>query len=275
MIEDVGVAGVGAMGREMGRHMLEKRFKVHAYDISAENLSRMAELGAKTHNGLKALAAATEATIVMVATEAQVREVVAGLIEGAGAGHVIVVSSSVNPHLCEALAEEAARREVVLLDGPVVFGLQGAIDGRLKTLLGGPTAAVERVRRALSAYCAEVIHVGERVGMGQLAKTINNMLHWSMVVANYEALELGERFGLHPERLRDVLLKCPATNGTLATWLEHRLTWWRKDMETVLSLAREVDLSIPLHGLVDQLMMPLTPEMTHGLILKGDQSGAK
>ncbi len=269
MIKKVGVIGVGAMGQEMTRHLVSKGFQTTVYDVQPEQVKRALANGAQSVRNIKELAAASDCSIVMVATDEQVEEVVQGengILAGASAGHVIVVCSSVNPHVCQRLAQLALKRNISLLDAPVVFGMQGAIHAKLKTLVGGPEEALEKVRPVLSAFCSDVIHMGP-VGNGQLTKTMNNMLHWTMIVANYEVLSLAKRFNIHPARMREVLLQCPASNGSLEHWMSHKLTWPQKDMDTVMELAQEVNLPIPLHGLVDQLIMQLTPKMTHGLIL--------
>ena len=266
MIKRVGIVGVGAMGLEMARHLVAKGFDVIVYDVDAERMEHAKNCGARSCSHIKELAKASDCSIVMVATDAQVAEVVDNIGSGAESGHIVVICSSTNPHICQRLADDASTKGLVLLDAPVVFGLQGAKQGRLKSLVGGPKEAVERVQPVLRAFCSDVIHMGP-VGNGQITKTANNMLHWTMIVANYEVLSLAKRFNIHPARMREVLLQCPAANGSLEHWLSHKLTWPQKDMDTAMDLAQEVNLSIPLHGLVDQLIMQLTPKITHGLIL--------
>lgn len=269
MIKNVGVIGVGAMGQEMVRHLLSKDFKVWVYDVQPAQLERAKALGAHPTTTISQLAAATDCCIVMVATDEQVKQVVQneqGILAGAKPDYIIMVCSSTHPRVCQELAEVALKKKVFLLDTPVVFGLQGAVEARLKSLVGGPKEAAAKVKPVLLAFSSDVIHMGP-VGTGQITKTANNMLHWTMVVANYEVLSLAKRLKIHPARMREVLLQCPATNGSLKEWLSHRLTWPQKDMDTAMDLAQEVNLPIPLHGLVDQLVMQLNPKMTHGLIL--------
>jgi 3-hydroxyisobutyrate dehydrogenase len=269
MIKRVGIIGVGAMGEEMARHLIEKGFEVIAYDIDSNRLERAKSHGARVSSDIKSLAENSECSIVMVATDAQVVDAVGGekgILAGAAAGHIIVVCSSTNPRTCQRLAKEVSAKQLYLLDAPVVFGLQGAKEGRLKSLVGGSEEAVDKIRPVLGAFCADVIHMGP-VGHGQITKTANNMLHWTMIVANYEVLSLAKRLNIHPARMREVLLQCPAANGSLEHWLSHKLTWPQKDMDTAMELAQEVNLPMPLHGLVDQLIMQLTPKVTHGLIL--------
>jgi 3-hydroxyisobutyrate dehydrogenase-like beta-hydroxyacid dehydrogenase len=62
---------------------------------------------------------------------------------------------------------------------------------------------VERARPLLEALGESLVHVGDRPGDGDAAKTINNMLSATNLVAAAEALALGIRAGLDPERLVD------------------------------------------------------------------------
>jgi 3-hydroxyisobutyrate dehydrogenase-like beta-hydroxyacid dehydrogenase len=80
------------------------------------------------------------------------------------------------------------------------------------------------------------------------------MLHWAHCIANYEAILLGKVYGLDAEKLRETLLQCPATNGTLARWDGTRFTWQEKDMDIALDLAQKRNLPLPFFGQVDQMI---------------------
>jgi 3-hydroxyisobutyrate dehydrogenase len=151
------------------------------------------------------------------------------------------------------VASIVAPRGLHAIDAPVCFGLAGAREGRLLTLCGGQAADVERARGAIESYSRAVRHIGP-LGTGQLAKTVNNMLHWAHCVGNYEALLLAKRHGLDAQALRRVLLECPATNGTLEAWDETRFSWPQKDMNIALRLAEQGGVPLPLFGQVDQLV---------------------
>lgn len=266
---NIGIVGAGKMGIEIIRHLINHQFKTMVYDISNEQNQKAEAFGAQIANTPAELGECTDCSMVMVATEEQVEEAINGengILKGAKPAHIILICSSVGPDRCKRMFQIAAKRGVHVLDSPVVFGQQGAIEGRLKALVGGDETILEKVRPALLSFCNDVLYMGE-IGNGQITKTVNNMLHWTMVVANYEALLLSKKLNIHPARMREVLLQCPATNGTLEHWLEHNLTWPKKDMQTVMTLADQVNLPIPLHGLVDQMIRQLNKQMTHGLVL--------
>ncbi len=262
----VGFVGVGAMGEAMAGHVLDRgRDEVFVYDIRSEATKAVAAKGARVSATLSEMAQAAEFIIVMVVDDEQTLSVISELTQSASEGTLIAVASTVHPDTMRAGGAIAGEKGLRVMDAPVCFGLLGAREGRLASLCGGEAEDVERARDVLDAYSRAVHHIGP-LGSGQMAKTINNMLHWASCVANYEALLLAKRFGLDAQAMREVLLECPARNGTLKDWDHSRFTWPLKDMDIALDLARQGDLSLPLFGQVDHLVQLLSPEGVKGLL---------
>lgn len=262
----VGLIGVGAMGHAMAGHLVRRGHGVAVYDSDAERCASAAALGATAAASLGELARAGELFIVMVATDAQSEAVVDALLAGgAPRGSLIAIAATNHPDTMRRLAAKAAARGIRFIDAPVCFGLQGAKDGRLVSLCGGAAADVDAARPALMAYSRAVHHVGP-VGAGQLAKTCNNMMHWAACVASYEMLLLAKRYGVDAQRMRQIMLDCPARNGTLEDWDSARFTWHEKDMDTALDLAQAGGLTLPLFGQVDQLVKLLGPDQVKALL---------
>jgi 3-hydroxyisobutyrate dehydrogenase len=211
------------------------------------------------------MAQSAELFIVMVVDDQQTLSVISELARSGNEGDLIAVASSVHPDTMTEAAGIVKAKGLRVMDAPVCFGLSGAKEGNLASLCGGEKEDVDRARGVLEAYSRAVHHIGP-LGSGQIAKTVNNMLHWSSCVANYESLLLAKRFGLDAQALREVLLECPARNGTLADWDSTRFTWPHKDMEIALDLARQGDLTLPLFGQVDQLIQLLKPDAVKGLL---------
>ncbi len=68
---------------------------------------------------------------------------------------------------------------------------------------------------------------------------------------------LAKRFGIDAQRMREVLLKCPAYNGTLDRWDTTKFTWQEKDMDVTMDLAQIAGLMLPMAGVTDQLVKKL------------------
>ncbi len=244
----VGLVGVGRMGLPMARHILAAGFELAVFDSDAKATSAAASLGATRAASLAELAAASEVVLVLVPTDADVRAVCCGeggLAANARAGAMIVVCSSVLPETVQAVSKEANQHGVAVLDAPLTRGVRGAEAGDLTVLVGGDAAHLERVRPVLDCFSKVVHHLGP-VGAGQVGKTVNNILLWVHMAAACEALDLGARLGVAPERMRSALQDCSADSWVLRTLPQIQPTWPAKDLENALRMAAGAACTMPL-----------------------------
>jgi 3-hydroxyisobutyrate dehydrogenase len=254
---NVGIAGVGEMGAAIAGHIAAKGHKVTVYDIDAARLKAAAERGIATAPSLEELALRAEIVLAIVSTDEQSRQVTDTISRHAAKNALIAVVATNSPYTMQELDGLAQGRGMRFIDAPVVYGASGAREGTLLSLCGGTEEDIERARPVLMAYSRNVLRVGP-VGAGQLAKACNNLLHWVHCVSNYEALALAKRFGVDAQRMREVLLECPAFNLTLKRWDNTRFTWQEKDMDVTMDLAQRAGLPLPLAGATDQLVKLLT-----------------
>lgn len=262
-----GVIGLGAMGLQMARHMVAKGFEVAGYDIDVDAMRRASDLGVKTCLSAAQVGDHAEVVIVMVATDRQVEEVVAqsGLLDRLGRGSVICIVSSCAPETCRGMAEVAAARDIGVLDCPVVLGQEAANNGTVTCYVGGEERWLDRANPVLVAFSAQVLHLGP-VGTGQIAKTINNMLLWACMAANFESLALAKRLGADIPRLIAALGHGSGANWSLSRWGKSTGKWAEKDMDVALELAQHAKVPLPLAGLVDQLMKEINQDKMKALL---------
>jgi 3-hydroxyisobutyrate dehydrogenase-like beta-hydroxyacid dehydrogenase len=262
---NVGVVGVGEMGAAMAGHLVAKGHKVSAYDINTERLAAAGRKGIGAASSLEDLAKRCELFIVIVSTDEQSAEVTDVLSRHATDNALIAIAATNAPLTMKELDKLAQSRGKRFIDAPVVYGATGAKEGNLLSLCGGTEADVERARPALMAYSRNVLRVGP-VGSGQLAKACNNLLHWAHCVSNFETLLLAKRFGVDAQRMREVLLECPAYNTTLKRWDTTKFTWQEKDMDLTMDLAQMSGLVLPLAGQIDQLVKLLSASDVKALL---------
>ena len=252
-----GIVGVGDMGLPMAGHMVTGGLDVIAHDIDPDRMAAAAAVGAKTASGLGDIAERSDIVVACLRTDDQMHAVAEELVRHDHDGQLIVVAGTHGVEFMRGLATIVEPKGRRIIDAPVVFGALGAREGNLLSLCGGDAVDVDRARPVLMTYSRGVEHVGP-LGAGQLAKTCNNLLHWIHCVANFETLSIAKRYGLDPQRMREVLMKCPGDNGTLRRWDSTRFTWQEKDMDFVVQLAQDAGLVLPLTGQVDQLIKTLT-----------------
>jgi 3-hydroxyisobutyrate dehydrogenase-like beta-hydroxyacid dehydrogenase len=263
-VKRTGIIGLGAMGLQMARHMVAKGFDVRGFDIDSGAVGRAKAQQVRTA-GPDEIARHAEVVIVMVATDRQVREVTGELLARLAPGGVICIASSVSPQTCRELATGAAERDIGVLDTPVVLGQEAANNGTLTIYAGGELRWFDRAKPVLSAFGAEVFHLGGP-GSGQIAKTINNMLLWACMAANFEALTLARQTGVDLPALVEALGHGSGANWSLSRWGKSTGKWAEKDMDVALDMAQATRVSAPLAALVDQLMKSINQERMKALL---------
>jgi 3-hydroxyisobutyrate dehydrogenase-like beta-hydroxyacid dehydrogenase len=109
------------------------------------------------------------------------------------------------------------------------------------------------------------MHLGG-VGTGQIAKTINNLLLWSCMCANYEALTFAKKIGADIPKLIAALGEGSGANWSLSRWGKSTGKWAEKDMDVALEMAQDAKMPMPLGGLVDQLVKSINQEKMKALL---------
>src|SRR5262249_36772309 len=266
-VKRTGMIGLGAMGLQMARHMAAKGFGVVGFDIAPEANERAKQYGIRICASPAEVGADADIAVVMVQTDAQVRDVVlaSGLLDRLARGAVICIAIAVPPDLCRELAQAAATKGIGVLDTPVVLGQEAANKGTLTIYVGGEPQWFDRAKPVLAAFGSQVLHLGA-CGNGQIAKTINNMLLWACMSANFEALTLAKRLGADIPRLVAALGQGSRRNRSLSRWGKSTGKWAEKDMDVALELAQDAKVPVPLSGLVDQLVKHINQEKMKALL---------
>src|SRR3954471_8278258 len=200
----VGFVGCGRMGGPMAGRLLAAGADLRAYDVDQRALRAVVDAGARAADSSRDAACDVPVVITMLPDPPVVERAARGpegILAGLGDGALWLEMSSSRPATTRALAEAAAERGAALLDAPVSGGVAGAEAGTLTIMLGGPAALVERAGPLLAELGASLVHVGDRPGDGDAAKTINNMPSGTNLAAAAEALAMGMRAGLDPARL--------------------------------------------------------------------------
>lgn len=262
-----GLIGMGAMGHQFARHMIAKGFEVTGFDVSRECNERAAGIGVNVANTVADVGKAADVVVIMVATDEQVENVIGeeGLLAALKPGSVICVASSTDPNTARALEKLCLEKKVALLDTPVVLGQEAANNGTCTCFVGGDETALEIARPVLSCFSANVMHIGPSGG-GQIAKMINNLLLWSCITANFEALTFAKKMGADIPKLIEAMKYSSGANWSLGRWGKSTGKWAEKDMDVALELAQEIKQPMPLAAHVDQLMKSIDQDKMKALL---------
>ncbi len=265
MIKQVGVIGLGKMGLPMAGHMLRKGYAVSAYDISEARMTEAAALGVKICKSPGEVAANSHLMIIVVGFDSEVMQTLRaadGIYAGARSGSIIAVSSTCYAETMHTIAEEAGAlgKNLKIIDIPTCRSERAAVDGTLLVLGGGDAAVFKECEPVFASFATDIELLGG-LGAGQVGKMINNLLLWSCISANYEGLKLGAAMGLDEEVLRQALLKSSGRNWALETWnMPRAMPWAEKDMTIVAHEADRFKLSMPMSGVVKEVIKGIKKE---------------
>jgi 2-hydroxy-3-oxopropionate reductase len=270
MAEKVGFIGLGIMGRPMAKNLIDAGHELILYNRTTEKAEELAgEGGAEVAASPGEVAAQSDVTITMLPDSPQVEEVVAGeggVLDGIQQGSLLVDMSTISPVVTEELSEKARERGASMLDAPVSGGDVGAIEGTLSIMVGGAKEDFERATPLFDAMGKTVTHVGP-VGAGQVVKAANQIVVALTIEAVSEALVLGSRGGVSPEKVLDVLGGGLAGNKVMEVkrekFLSHtfdpgfRSELHHKDLGIALAAGREYGVALPVTAIVDQMLLSM------------------
>ena len=209
--------GLGNMGAPMASNLLKAGHKVSVFDLSEAAMGAMAELGARTADSLQDVVDSADVVISMLPAGKHVEQVYlgeAGLLNVLPSNTLVIDCSTIAPETARRIAGEALQKELAFLDAPVSGGVGGAKAGTLTFICGGEVDAFDRAGPILSDMGKNIFHAGPH-GAGQVAKICNNMLLAILMNGTCEALALGEKNGLDPAVLSEIMRQSSGGNWAL------------------------------------------------------------
>ncbi len=186
----IGIAGTGKMGSAIGQDLLDRGYRVSAWNIDRAMMDALVASGATAFDDLESLVGSVDAVIAMLWDDEVAREISLGrIIPAAREGQLVIESTTLSPQMYEALAEAAAQRGVEFLACPVIGSVDGARAGTLTLYPGGRSEVFEHARELLNAIGSSIHYTGSPAASGHLKLASNCML---AVLAD----SLGELLGI-------------------------------------------------------------------------------
>ena len=270
MAQAVGFVGVGNMGWPMAACLVKAGFTVAVADSRREVANNFVQqVGGSAPDSLRQLAQVSDVIVTMLPTSVIVERVLAtgddNLFAGMKPGTIIIEMSSGVPSVTQRLAEQVAALGGILIDAPVSGGVPRAKTGQLAIMVGGDEATIERAMPVLSAMGTSVLKTGA-VGSGQAMKALNNLVSTGGFLIGIEALLIGQRFGLDPAVMTDVLNAATGMNNStqkkfkqfvLSRKFDAGFTMGllAKDLSIALQVGRETGTAAPVSALVNEMIV--------------------
>ncbi|KPH60835.1 NAD(P)-dependent oxidoreductase [Novosphingobium sp. ST904] len=199
---DIGFIGLGAMGTAMARNLAAAGHRVRAWNRSGGSVEgvEMVTSPAEAFVG--------DAVLTMLSEDAAIREVLldSGVLDGAPAGVVHLVCSTISVAFARELVERHDAAGVGYLSAPVLGRPDVAAAGQLNVILGGPAGHAARLEPVFEAIAGKVWDMGEDATVANAAKIACNMMITMAIEGMAEAVVLTEGKGLPREKFFELML---------------------------------------------------------------------
>ncbi|WP_280948425.1 NAD(P)-dependent oxidoreductase [Methylobacterium tarhaniae] len=266
--------GLGKMGLPMASRLVAAGWTVTGFDPSPAAREAFAATGGAAASSAREAAEQAALVVTMLPDGKTVRAALTGPEGVAGRlapGAIVVDMSSSAPVGTRELAQELADAGIVLLDAPVSGGVRRAVDGTLAIMVGGDKIAAATVRPLLERLGTAIFETGP-IGSGHAMKALNNYVSAAGLTAACEALRIGERFGLDPELMTDILNVSTGRNNATDVKLKpyvipksftsgFTMALMAKDLRTADDLALHEGIPAPLSRTIAALWQRALEEL--------------
>lgn len=199
---NIGLVGLGAMGRAMALNLVAAGHTVAAWNRSAIELSGVTLVDDPGE------LFQSDVVITMLPDDAVIRRVLinAGVLQKARPGLIHIVASTISVDFSQQLVALHQQADVVYIAAPVLGRPDVAAKGELNILAAGERAAIAAVRPVLDVLGKRVWMMGEKQPAANAAKIACNMMITMAIEAMAEAVVLTEHNGVEREQFFDLIL---------------------------------------------------------------------
>ncbi|HEY3952960.1 MAG TPA: NAD(P)-binding domain-containing protein [Streptosporangiaceae bacterium] len=284
----IGFIGLGIMGSPMAANLVNAGHQVLGHDHHTENMAKLEAAGGAAAGSVAEAVRGADVVATMLPDSPQVSEAVLGaggvfetLRRDGRSGVLCIDFSTISPPVSRELTQAGAGIGARVLDAPVSGGETGAIEAKLSIMVGGAAADFESAQPVLRAVGTTLALVGPH-GAGQVVKAANQLVVGGIYGLVAEAIVLMEASGVDAKAGLDVLAGGLAGSRILELKREtmlarqfrpgFRMELHHKDMGIAQAAARDASVSVPMTGLVAQLIAAATArgdgKLDHSALLR-------
>jgi 3-hydroxyisobutyrate dehydrogenase len=200
----IGFIGLGNMGGPMAANLVKAGEHVLGFDVVPESREASAKDGVQIVANAKSAMEDADVVVTMLPAGEHVLSVWNEIVPHARQGTLFIDCSTIDVTTARKAHSLAAASGIATLDAPVSGGVGGAKAATLTFMVGGTQHAFERGKPVLERMGKRIVHCGN-AGNGQVAKICNNMILGASMIVVSEAFVLGEKLGLSPQAMFDVV----------------------------------------------------------------------
>ena len=260
---DIGVIGLGRMGRAMATALLHAGHRVVVWNRSRDKAEPLRAAGASIADAISD-ACRGDAVITMLADDEAVGHVVCGahgILDALEPNRTIHVSmSTISPPLVHELAERHRERNQSFLSAPVLGRPAAAEQAKLVVLAAGDADLIDVLEPVFAGIARRMFVIGDLPEHANLVKLACNALIGAMLEAVGETLALVTKAGVSPKAYIDVLMATALSSPVYAPYGEailerhfdpvFRVPLALKDIELAIHAGNDLAVPLPLLELI-------------------------
>jgi 3-hydroxyisobutyrate dehydrogenase-like beta-hydroxyacid dehydrogenase len=215
MHTNIGVIGLGIIGRAVAGHLRRNGFPVFVWNRSPRPVPNFV-------GSLGELAGICNFIQVFVSDDEALLQTVEQLSESLTPRHLVLAHSTVAPDSMRAASEIVQRSGARFVEASFTGSKLAAEKGELVYYVGGTATALQEARPILEASSKQIVEIGT-VGQASAIKIATNMVTAASVQAAAEALALIQALGLPLEKFIEAMGANASHSATLAMKLPKML----------------------------------------------------
>jgi len=224
MSEKIAFVGVGRMGSNMARRLVDCGYNVAAvYDAHSTNAAALAkELGAKHAETLAEISASADIIFTVVTDDAAQLAIFGETGSGADTlltnaeGKLFINCATISPKTHVEVEQRAQKAGASTLEGCMASSIPQARQGTLYLMCAGAEKDFARAKPILENLSTALRYIG-KTGQAAQVKALVNMVMNINTAGLAEGLGLGEALGLDLDMLREVFSQTGAASQVLKT----------------------------------------------------------
>jgi len=265
MPKNIGIIGIGMLGKAVAQHLLSCGYKVTIYNRSKNKTITLEENGAKVVESPKKVAESSDLVFTILTNADAVKQVSFeenGIIHGKKNDLVVADISTIDPIASVEIAKKFEEFDITMLDTPVMGGPNVAIDGKLVLMASGNKEKFEAFRDVFETVASKIFYLGKN-GTAHTVKLAMNLQIAMLALALSEGITLIKSASIEPEVFLRILnstyFKTGMSEKKAYKMIKNSfkptftLRNLKKDLDTISQTTKSYGLNLPLTTMANKI----------------------
>ena len=220
----IGFIGVGYMGHGMAKNILQNGYPLMVKgNRNRTPVDSLVGMGAVEATSVAQMARDCDIIHICLSNSPQVEAIIRGpdgIIANGKAGLIVIDATTADPTSTEALAAEMAAAGMTLVDAPLGRTPKEAEEGTLDAMVGADPDTFATILPVIECWAGNINHIGP-VGSAHKMKLIMNFIAMGYSCLYSEAVTLGAKVGIAPQKINKVIGSSRLSNGFFDTFMKY------------------------------------------------------